>query len=472
MRASLMIRVLLGLALAAAPVAILMAMELGQEDPFPHEVHEGLFPLCTGCHEGVPDGVNATSYPEPESCASCHDGVEEERIQWEGPTPSVTNVEFDHVEHVREMEADGEAALTCEACHSRPDAERMTVEGAEVASCLGCHAHEADDHVTDADCTQCHVPLTQSGFSRSRIAAIEQPEAHEQDGFRGEVHGESSEGDAARCSTCHTRDRCLDCHVNTALYPIPSIPPAPPDMMLPATEARYDTPDDHASADFEEEHGSFSSAAECTTCHTQEDCTSCHVAPGPPVLAEFTRRADVRAPGAALVRDEPVSHESPFFLRGHEALAGSDESLCQTCHTQETCTACHDAATGNEFHPDNFVTRHPTEAYGQSAECANCHSTQVFCRTCHIGQGLDSSGRLGRGFHDAEPLWLIRHGQAARQTLESCASCHAQSDCVQCHSVTGAFQVNPHGPGFDAARARAKSPRTCFACHITVPGGG
>lgn len=471
MRASPTARLLLGLALAAAPVALLLAAELGQEDPFPHEEHEGLFPLCIGCHEGIPDGLAATSYPEPESCANCHDGIDEELVQWDGPTRSATNVAFDHVEHVREMEADGEEALTCEACHSQPDTERMSVEGVELGSCWGCHEHEADDHVTDAECTQCHVPLTQSGFSRSRIAAIEEPGAHGQDGFSGEVHGELSESDAGRCATCHTRDRCLDCHVNTGLEPIPSISMAPPAMVLPVTEAHYDVPDDHGSPDFNEEHGTFSSAGDCTTCHTRDDCASCHVEPGPSVLAEFTRRADVRAPGAALVRNEPVSHESPFFLRGHGALAGSDETLCQTCHTQETCTACHDGATGNEFHPDNFVMRHPAEAYGQSAECANCHSTQIFCRACHIGQGFESSGRLGRGFHDAEPLWLLRHGQAARQTLESCASCHAQSDCVQCHSVTGAFQVNPHGPGFDAARARAKSPRTCFACHITVPGG-
>lgn len=81
-------------------------------------------------------------------------------------------------------------------------------------------------------------------------------------------------------------------------------------------------------------------------------------------------------------------------------------------------------------------------------------------------------GRLGPGFHDAEPLWLLRHGQAARQALESCASCHGQNECMQCHSVLGAFKVNPHGPGFDARRAQKRNAAICLVCHITDPLAG
>ncbi|HEX6589857.1 MAG TPA: cytochrome c3 family protein, partial [Longimicrobiales bacterium] len=80
-------------------------------------------------------------------------------------------------------------------------------------------------------------------------------------------------------------------------------------------------------------------------------------------------------------------------------------------------------------------------------------------------------GRLGSGFHDAQPLWLLRHGQAARQTLESCTTCHEQRDCMQCHSQTGSFQINPHGPDFDAERARDRNSRICFACHVADPIG-
>ena len=78
-------------------------------------------------------------------------------------------------------------------------------------------------------------------------------------------------------------------------------------------------------------------------------------------------------------------------------------------------------------------------------------------------------GRLDASFHDAQPVWLLRHAQAARQGLESCTSCHSQKDCLQCHSQLGAFGINPHGPDFDAARVQKRNPLICFACHVSDP---
>lgn len=128
--------------------------------------------------------------------------------------------------------------------------------------------------------------------------------------------------------------------------------------------------------------------------------------------------------------------------------------------------SCHDAPVGNSYHADAFLSRHSASAFGRDAECSSCHNTAVFCRECHVQVGLVSSGRLGPGYHDDGPVWLLRHGQAARQNLESCASCHRQVDCTQCHGVLGAFKVSPHSAGFDAERAWARSPRTCLACHV------
>ncbi len=168
----------------------------------------------------------------------------------------------------------------------------------------------------------------------------------------------------------------------------------------------------------------------------------------------------------------PGSHESPFFMDAHAPMASAGAGGCATCHAQTDCVACHDAARSNTFHPEGFQARHAADAYAQTAECASCHSTQIFCRSCHQESGFGSFGRLGSGFHDAEPAWLFRHGQAARQTLESCVSCHEQRDCTQCHGALGAFKVSPHGPDFDPERARSKNPVTCRACHVGAPGGG
>ena len=81
---------------------------------------------------------------------------------------------------------------------------------------------------------------------------------------------------------------------------------------------------------------------------------------------------------------------------------------------------------------------------------------------------MASDGRRNVAFHTAQPLWLIQHGRAARQGLESCASCHAQRDCMQYHSTVGRG-VNPHGSEFDAERMAKRNRQVCFACHLGDP---
>jgi hypothetical protein len=122
-----------------------------------------------------------------------------------------------------------------------------------------------------------------------------------------------------------------------------------------------------------------------------------------------------------------------------------------------------------EYHPANFVQRHASAAYGRRLECSNCHDSGSFCRDCHERVGMQSVGRLQAGFHDAQPLWVFNHGKPARQALESCASCHKQNDCLQCHSTLGSFRVNPHGSGFDAKRVQSRNARICLACHLSNP---
>jgi hypothetical protein len=162
-------------------------------------------------------------------------------------------------------------------------------------------------------------------------------------------------------------------------------------------------------------------------------------------------------------------------MERHGTLAATRETSCATCHAQESfCAACHErqADGGASYHRPNYLLGHAAEAANAVTECATCHDPVAFCRTCHSEAGLQSAGRLGPGYHDAEPLWLLRHPQAARQQLESCTSCHTQRDCLQCHSQLGAFQVSPHGPDFDARRAYERNPLVCRACHLGDPFGG
>ena len=84
------VRALVGVFLVAAGVGgIAFAASARQEQAFPHERHQRLFPLCTGCHEGIPSGDAASFYPAPESCAGCHNGEDQVRVTWSGAAERV-----------------------------------------------------------------------------------------------------------------------------------------------------------------------------------------------------------------------------------------------------------------------------------------------------------------------------------------------------------------------------------------------
>jgi hypothetical protein len=468
---------------AALLAVVLWAVGLAafQETPFPHEEHEGLFPVCTGCHAGIESGNAEEFYPEPAQCTGCHDGTEQEPVSWSGPATHPSNVTFDHAEHRVELVEAGDSIVTCAQCHADPAGGRMSVDASEeLGTCWSCHAHEREEHFAPSPtsaCETCHVPLAESGFDRGRLEDLPVPSDHADPRFlhtAGEAeHAAGVRASPARCATCHTQDRCAACHVDAGLEEIAALPEALTSMELPAWESEYPVPGTHLQGEWVFSHApGTEGAAECSTCHTSNDCASCHLEPMPDVIAELPSRDETVAPGTELVTHAPATHATPFFIDAHSTLAAADPSTCATCHTESYCVDCHDGPPGGGYHEPGFVAQHEAEAFGRSEECASCHNTAAFCRECHQDSGLGARGRLGAGFHDAEPVWLLRHGTAARQSLESCASCHQQRDCVQCHGTLGAFRVSPHTDDFDAGEAWARSPRTCLACHISNPVGG
>jgi hypothetical protein len=361
----------------------------------------------------------------------------------------------------------------------------------------------------DARCETCHVPLARTGFAAERMLELPIPAGHERQDFVSDMHGPQASANPGRCATCHTRERCATCHVNAGtVAAIAAIPAAPVGMALPHFTASYAAPASHAGSSFLTGHGTIATGARCSTCHTRDDCATCHIGPAPRMLAELPPRSETGAPGARITRSSPPSHAAQSFVKSHGTAAATTLSACTTCHTQTSCAECHDRAGladrnvgmiaaagsprprppradtgttrtrsapgGSRFHPPTFMLRHSSTAYGRRLECSNCHDVRAFCQDCHRQAGLATSGggRLRTAFHDAEPLWLLRHGRAARQGLESCTTCHTQRNCLQCHSEIGAFRIDPHGPGFDARRAHAKNPVICFACHLADPLGG
>jgi hypothetical protein len=471
------------------------------QDRFQHAKHAKLFPSCSTCHAGVVQSGQPV-WPEPTRCAACHDGVVQPRVTWAPRTgPRAGNLRFTHDAHARAViaktPADSGLTKNCAACHNERNAPRMTVRNAVVEQCVGCHDATAP-HVDlpSAACATCHVPLSDApGLTSEDVARFPKPRSHNTPDFVFGGHGRQAKGPgpagtpraiAASCATCHAQNFCITCHVDA-----PESPPIQAlamDARSPSSARALTAPPSHASPAFLRTHGRDTrrSIATCATCHTQQSCTTCHVGVPPRAIAALSAGGPGRAPGVQQPRRAPASHTRDFAER-HGAEASARQATCETCHVRAMCLDCHrpDGASqsgdalqsGNErqseverrsgFHPRAFLSRHPSSAYAREANCSDCHNPAQFCQSCHQQSGLVATSRVGqRGYHDAFRGFSLGHGQAARQTLESCASCHAERDCTACHSaVGGGFRFKPHGPGFNAERSRSKNPTLCVACH-------
>jgi predicted CXXCH cytochrome family protein len=219
---------------------------------------------------------------------------------------------------------------------------------------------------------------------------------------------------------------------------------------------------DHATV-LAAKEGTLGSDFSCESCHqapggermdvvrpAPELCYGCH-APGKehPVEGACETCHFVQGPTTIVAQRAPVTH-TETFAENHKAAAAANTQECQTCHVQDQCSSCHtssEAVTSPardvaQYHPVNFVQRHSAPAFSRETECA--------------------------GFHSRKPLFEFGHGMAARQALESCVTCHAQSDCLICHSALGGRGVNPHGREFEREKLRSKSPATCLLCHTSA----
>lgn len=449
---------------------------------FDHWQHRELFPTCAGCHAGAREPARSL-WPAAGDCASCHDGRVEAAVEWIAPmAPRASNLRFTHASHGEAMSGvvGPDSLAECRDCHAPAGADPMQVRAAVVENCLTCHGVRGPHLETpDSACATCHVPLASAArLSRAAIGKFSTPQSHAAPDFAAEGHGAAARmgrtGVAASCATCHARDLCLDCHVNAP--EVPAIQALALDPRSLAQEAELRPPPSHADPEFIRRHGKAVNepAAKCATCHTRESCSACHVG-SPAIVQAFQVAAAGRGSGAPARRVRPASHGADF-AELHAEPASSRPRTCIGCHARTECLSCHrpdaaDAAPG--YHPEGFLVRHPSAAYARQSTCSDCHSQGQFCANCHLDAGLGSTdGLRGAGYHDAKQGFLLNHGQAARQSLESCVSCHSERDCLTCHSAAGGRRFNPHGPGFDPGTLRRKNPSMCTACHgAAIPGG-
>lgn len=342
---------------------------------------------------------------------------------------------FTHAAHL-------ERGMKCEECHKAAATSRSAVDNLlpGEAACTGCHPIDREQPEKDAGgapparCDACHLGYTK-GTPPARVV-IPTPNLK----FDHAAH--VAQGMA--CTGCHgdlaaekvalaTRDQlprmrlCLECH-------------------------------DGQKAD-----------GDCATCHLTEVGVLRTALPEGPL-----------SPSGVVFGD---AHGGDFLER-HGAAASRDEDYCGSCHRKSFCSDCHTGVVKPaDFHDGDYALTHAVDARRNTPDCSTCHRKQSFCVGCHERTGVGS--RVESAFDQDDPdlrfhpenwvslidLGSNRHAREARANLDTCASCHREEDCQQCHTAElGSPQVSPHGAGWaNSGRCEAlsrKNPRMCLRCHV------
>jgi len=296
-------------------------------------------------------------------------------------------------------------------------------------SCVSCHdvaTHDSGQRMPQAAvCARCHRDANQVKAVLS-VAPVR-------------PSGEISIDHDKHLAMPEIRGQCVPCHAGVVDAKRPPLPPM----------------------------------SQCFSCHEHEQqwaqaqCTPCHE-------PEALRRT---MPTTFLKHDTG-------FLRHHGSVMAERQQaqLCQSCHTQAQCQACHDVTQdltvekrrpekieSGQVHRGDFMVRHAIEARSQPARCLSCHTVQG-CDSCHAARGV--SANVANPANPHPPEWVGTntsssnfHGTAARRDIVACAACHEAgpaTNCIRCHKV-GGYGGNPHPRGWKSARG--VDSEMCRYCH-------
>lgn len=187
----------------------------------------------------------------------------------------------------------------------------------------------------------------------------------------------------------------------------------------------------------------------CLGCHRAEkekgNCGFCHT--------------DVKLATKRILKDTPLrmSHAQHIEL------------------TKEDCSTCHKTL------PEPFASPHTIP---KMANCLTCHGhadeyAQARCTGCHPSIAKMALVPLSDFSHQGEVI--RRHGADARSSAETCAQCHDQTFCADCHAKTVSTRVELKFPEAVAANfihrndfvtrhsvEAAANPAMCQRCHGTT----
>jgi len=201
-------------------------------------------------------------------------------------------------------------------------------------------------------------------------------------------------------------------------------------------------------------------AAQADSLFPRSDCAACHAGyeGGRPEHLAADRQPLADAP-----RPPPVVFP-PARLKFSHQLHLDKGAVCLDCHGSVPDT--------------DLATRVQLPEMGTCLSCHDGARAPAECRTCHL---QDETGRLDlwlgkedllkprgrfRPDNHRNAFWTQQHQSAALLTPQACASCHARSECLDCHDGTSKpLALHPSdwimSHGLEANRRSME----CAACH-------
>lgn len=149
----------------------------------------------------------------------------------------------------------------------------------------------------------------------------------------------------------------------------------------------------------------------------------------------------------------PITDGHAACLKCHEHSQQYADARCDTCHVDLSSYPL--MPVTEVSHQGDFLRRHASIARSSQQSCATCHD-QNFCLDCHAKTTMvpietKLVDRPDRRFIHRQDF-LGRHSVDARGDPASCQRCHSTSFCETCHERShvsaGTSSLNPHPPGW------------------------
>ncbi len=367
----------------------------------------------------------------------------------------------------------------------------------------------------------CVVALALMGSVRQQAAAREGPSSIK---FSHKFHVRDS---GVACADCHTKasasklatenlltthENCQSCHEEQLNSKCTFCHTSDDPSTYVATELPK------RNVMFSHEFHLGDQKLECERCHTGVDQAEIGVAMKIPDMPTcYSCHNDVKASNACeqchmdLAALRPREHNRTDFAREHKRVARLSTATCATCHSQESCTDCHNGsdlvkvsvsgkdmmslrsprlaaidrgqgANLTKVHDLNFKFTHGLAVEGKKSDCQTCHEKQTFCAQCHEAGGDVNQNKFVPDSHRQPRFATLGvgsggglHAKLAKRDIESCAACHdaqgADPACILCHTDSDGIKgTNPrtHLPGFMAGEHgtwHGDPGATCYVCH-------